>query len=90
MVYDSSTNEYYFSKEGYEWFNNIYCVSNKMYQRIQTDLIWHQEYFRKRMMYLQNEYLDLAYSNVKIFGNLRNWNTNVICPWENLNLKKII
>lgn len=65
LVYDSSTNEYYFSKEGYEWFNNIYCVSNKMYQRIQTDLIWHQEYFRKRMMYLQNEYLDLAYSNVK-------------------------
>lgn len=65
LVYDSSKNEYYFSKEGYEWFNNIYCVSNKMYQRIQTDLIWHQEYFRKRMMYLQNEYLDLAYSNVK-------------------------
>ena len=65
LVYDSSTNEYCFSKEGYEWFNNIYCVSNKMYQRIQTDLIWHQEYFRKRMMYLQNEYLDLAYSNVK-------------------------
>lgn len=65
LVYDSSTNEYYFSKEGYEWFNNIYCVSNKMHQRIQTDLIWHQEYFRKRMMYLQNEYLDLAYSNVK-------------------------
>ena len=65
MVYDSSTNEYYFSKEGYEWFNNIYCVSNKMYQRIQTDLIWHQEYFRKRMIYLQNEYLDLAYSNIK-------------------------
>lgn len=65
LVYDSSTNEYYFSKEGYEWFNNIYCVSNRMYQRIQTDLIWHQEYFRKRMMYLQNEYLDLAYSNVK-------------------------
>ena len=65
LVYDSSTNEYYFSKEGYEWFNNIYCVSNKMYQRIQTDLIWHQEYFRKRMIYLQNEYLDLAYSNIK-------------------------
>lgn len=65
LVYDSSTNEYYFSKEGYEWFNNIYCVSNKMYQRIQTDLIWHQDYFKQRMMYLQNEYLDLAYSNVK-------------------------
>lgn len=65
LVYDSSTNKYYFSKEGYEWFNNIYCVSHKMDERIQTDLIWHQEYFRKRMMYLQNEYLDLSYKNVK-------------------------
>lgn len=65
LVYDSSTNKYYFSKEGYEWFKNIYCISNKMDQRIQTDLIWHQEYFRKRMMYLQNEYLDLSYKNVK-------------------------
>lgn len=65
LVYDSSTNKYYFSEEGYEWFKNIYCISNKMDQRIQTDLIWHQEYFRKRMMYLQNEYLDLSYKNVK-------------------------
>lgn len=65
LVYDSSTNEYYLSSEGYVWFKNIYCASNKMYQRIQTDLIWHQEYFRKRMMYLQNEYLDLSYKNVK-------------------------
>lgn len=65
LVYDSSTNEYYLSKEGYEWFNSIYCSSNKMDQRIQTDMIWHQEYFRKRMMYLQNEYLDLSYKNVK-------------------------
>lgn len=65
LVYDSSTNEYCLSKEGYEWFNKIYCVSNNISERIQTDLIWHQEYFRKRMMYLQNEYLDLAYSNVK-------------------------
>ena len=65
LVYDSSTNEYYLSKEGDEWFNSIYCSSNKMDQRIQTDLIWHQEYFRKRMMYLQNEYLDLSYKNVK-------------------------
>lgn len=65
LVYDSSTNEYYLSSEGYVWFKNIYCASNKMYQRIQTDLIWHQEYFRKRMIYLQNEYLDLAYSNIK-------------------------
>lgn len=65
LVYDSSTNEYYLSKEGHEWFNKIYCVSNKMDQRIQTDFIWHQDYFKQRMMYLQNEYLDLAYSNVK-------------------------
>ena len=65
LVYDSSKNEYYLSKEGYEWFNKIYCVSNKMDQRIQTDLIFHQHYFKQRMMYLQNEYLDLAYSNVK-------------------------
>ena len=65
LVYDSSTNEYYLSSEGYVWFKNIYCASNKMDERIQTDLIWHQEYFRKRMMYLQNEYLDLSYKNVK-------------------------
>ncbi len=65
MIYDSSANEYYLSREGYEWFNNIYRVSNKTNQRIQKDLIWHKEYFRKRMMYLQNEYLDLSYSNVK-------------------------
>lgn len=65
LVYDSSTNEYYLSKEGYEWFNKIYCVSNKMDQRIQSDLIFHQHYFEQRMMYLQNEYLDLSYSNVK-------------------------
>lgn len=65
LIYDSSTKSYYFSEKGYEWFNNIYCASHKMDQRIQTDLFWHQEYFRKRMMYLQNEYLDLAYSNVK-------------------------
>lgn len=65
LIYESSSNEYYLSKEGFDWFNNIYCVSNKMDQRIQTDLIWHQEYFRKRMMYLQNEYLDLSYKNVK-------------------------
>lgn len=65
LVYDSSTNEYYLSKEGYEWFNKIYCVSNKMDQRIQTDFIWHQDYFKQRMMYLQNEYLDLSYKNVK-------------------------
>lgn len=65
LVYDSSTNKYYFSKEGYEWFNKIYCVSHKMDQRIQTDLFWYQDYFKQRMMYLQNEYLDLAYSNVK-------------------------
>lgn len=65
LIYESSTNSYYFSKEGYEWFNKIYCVSNNIIERIQTDLIWHQEYFRKRMMYLQNEYLDLSYKNVK-------------------------
>lgn len=65
LIYESSSNEYYLSKEGFDWFNNIYCVSNKMDQRIQTDLIWHQEYFRKRMMYLQNEYLDLSYKYVK-------------------------
>lgn len=65
LVYDSSTNEYYLSKEGYEWFNKIYCVSNKMDQRIQTDFIWHQDYFKQRMMYLQNEYLDLSYKYVK-------------------------
>lgn len=70
LVYDSSTNEYCLSKEGYEWFNKIYCVSNNISERIQTDLIWHQEYFRKRMMYLQNEYLDLAYSNVKNIWSL--------------------
>lgn len=65
LIYDSSTNEYYLSKEGYEWFKNIYCTSNKIGERIQTDLFWHKEYFRKRMMYLQNENLDLSYSNVK-------------------------
>lgn len=65
LVYDSSTKSYYFSKEGYEWFNKIYSVSNKTYQRIQKDLIWHKEYFRKRMVYFQNEYLDLSYQNVK-------------------------
>lgn len=65
LIYESSTNSYYFSKEGYEWFNKIYCVSNNISERIQTDLIWHQEYFRKRMMYLQNEYLNLSYKNVK-------------------------
>lgn len=65
LVYDSSTNEYYLSREGYEWFINIYCASNKMDERIQTDLFWHQDYFRKRMMYLQNEYLDLSYNSVK-------------------------
>ena len=65
LIYDSSTNEYYLSKEGYEWFKNIYCASNKIGERIQTDLFWHQDYFKKRMMYLQNEHLDLSYSNVK-------------------------
>ena len=65
LIYDSSTNEYYLSKEGYEWFKNIYCASNKICERIQTDLFWHQDYFKKRMMYLQNENLDLSYSNVK-------------------------
>lgn len=65
LTYDSSTNSYYFSEEGYKWFNNIYCASNKMDQRIQSDLIFHQHYFKQRMMYLQNEYLDLSYSNVK-------------------------
>ena len=65
LVYDSLTNEYYLSREGYVWFKNIYCASNNIRERIQTDLIWHQEYFRKRMMYLQNEYLDLSYKNVK-------------------------
>lgn len=65
LIYESSSNEYYLSSEGYVWFKNIYCASNKMDERIQTDLFWHQDYFKQRMMYLQNEYLDLAYSNVK-------------------------
>ena len=65
LIYESSSNEYYLSSEGYVWFKNIYCASNTMDERIQTDLFWHQDYFKQRMMYLQNEYLDLAYSNVK-------------------------
>lgn len=65
LIYNSSTKSYYFSKEGYEWFNNIYGASNNMGERIQKDLIWHKEYFRKRMIYLQNEHLDLLYPNVK-------------------------
>lgn len=65
LIYESSSNEYYLSSEGYVWFKNIYCASNKMDERIQTDLFWYQDYFKQRMMYLQNEYLDLAYSNVK-------------------------
>lgn len=65
LIYDSSTKSYYFSEKGYEWFNNIYGASNNIGERIQKDLIWHQDYFKKRMMYLQNENLDLSYSNVK-------------------------
>lgn len=70
LIYNSETKNYYITKEAYEWFRNIYCSSNKTYERIQNDFFCHQKYFQERFIYIENEQLDLKYANIKKVWNL--------------------